>query len=54
MNKADQVFAGTEQEFTEALSLDTILSSTNVAEELSEDDLISIGNMVVDGYETDL
>ena len=54
MSKADPNFVGTEQEYEEPLTLTKILESTNVAEELSDDDLISIGNLVVEGYETDL
>ena len=49
-----EAFEGTEQTYQDYLSIETILKSTNVAEELSDDDLISIGNMVVEGYETDL
>lgn len=52
--KQDTVFSGTEQDYQDPLTLTKILESTNVAEELSEDDLIAIGNLVVDGYETDL
>ena len=52
--KQDTTFSGTEQDYQDPLVIDKILESTNVAEELSEDDLISIGNLVVDGYETDL
>ena len=54
MSKADPNFVGTEQEYEEPLTLTKILDATNVAEELSDDDLISIGNLVVEGYETDL
>lgn len=50
----DTVFSGTEQDYQDPLSLYKILQSSNVADELSQDDLISIGNLVVDGYETDL
>ena len=54
MTKEDPKFAGTEQEYEDPLTIDKILESTNVAEDLTDEDLISIGNLVVDGYETDL
>ena len=54
MTKEDPKFAGTEQEYEDPLTIDKILESSNVAEDLTDEDLISIGNLVVDGYETDL
>ncbi len=36
------------------MKIDKILKSTNIAEDLDEDKLISIGDEVVSGYETDL
>ena len=36
------------------MKLETILGSTNIAEELDDNDLIKIGDQVVSGYETDL
>ena len=44
----DTTFSGTEQEYQDPLTIDKILESTNVAEELSEDDIISIGNFAID------
>lgn len=36
------------------MKLETILSSNNIAEDLSKDELIKIGNNAVDGFDTDL
>jgi chaperonin GroES len=49
-----EVFEGTEQEFDRYLDITTILEVDNIAKELDSDDLISIGNLVVEGYENDL
>ena len=54
MNITETKFAGTEQEYEDSLTIEKILQSKNIACELSAEDLISIGNLVVDGYETDL
>ena len=54
MSITETKFAGTEQEYEDSLTIEKILQSKNVACELSAEDLISIGNLVVDGYETDL
>jgi len=48
-------FEGTTQEYTEQLKLQDILdASNNIADLLEDKDLIEIGNLVVDGYITDL
>lgn len=47
-------FVGTEQEYEEYLKLSDIIEADNVATLLSEEDLITIGNQAVEGYENDL
>lgn len=54
MSKADQTFQGTEVKLEADLDVEGILQLSNIAEKLSENDLIRIGNEVVDGYENDL
>ena len=50
----DDTFKGTDQGLDEYITLEDILASKNIAELLDEDDLQSIGDDVVTGYETDL
>lgn len=47
-------FDGTEQEYKDPLKIQDILDAQNIAEMVSKEDLISIGNDVVTGFETDL
>lgn len=51
--KEDQKSQDTNQEYTESLKIDEILELNNVASKLPENDLISIGNLVVSGYDAD-
>jgi len=50
----EDTFKGTNQGLDEYITLEDILASKNIAELLDEDDLQSIGDDVVTGYETDL
>jgi len=47
-------FDGTEQDYKDPLKIQDILDAQNIAEMVSEEDLITIGNDVVTGFETDL
>lgn len=62
MSKADrksqvtrqESFEGTDQEYVDTLKIEDIIDLPNVAEKLSEKDLITIGNNAVEGYLNDL
>ena len=47
-------FKGTDQDYDTKSTIKDLLEMDNIASELSDDDLISIGNSAVDGYEYDL
>jgi chaperonin GroES len=50
----DTSFEGTDQEYDANLTIDKILNTNNIVDLLDGDDLIDIGNQVVDGYLLDL
>jgi len=50
----EEEFEGVEHDFEKTLTIDTLLNTINIADILDEKDLISIGNIVVDGYNLDL
>lgn len=50
----EKPFDGTEQDYKDPLKIQDILDAQNIAEMVSKEDLISIGNDVVTGFETDL
>jgi len=59
MKSADQSslgtnFDGTDQKYKEYIKLEKLVDSENIAEELSEDDLVTIGHQAVEGYLNDL
>lgn len=54
MATADQKFQVTDQEYITTLKVEDIIKLVNVAEKLTKEDLITIGNDVVTGYENDL
>jgi len=62
MTKADrksraikqETFEGTEQDYRDPRKITAILELNNIAEELCEEDLVTIGNDAVEGYLNDL
>lgn len=59
MKSADQSsldtnFDGTDQKYKEYIKLEKLVDSENIAEDLSEDDLVTIGNNAIEGYLNDL
>jgi chaperonin GroES len=50
----EKPFEGTEQDYKDPLKIQDILDAQNIADLLSKDDLITIGNDAVSGFNTDL
>ena len=47
-------FEGTDQKYKKQMKLEKLVDSENIATTLSEDDLITVGNQAIEGYQNDL